>query len=50
MERKRELLDPRRLLPKRYIPEELGSNTRFHVFAILLTLVVSTLLFAWAES
>ncbi len=37
-------------MPKRYIPEELAPKTRLHVLAILLTLVVSTLLFAWAES
>ncbi len=49
MDRRRELPDPRRLLPRRYIPEELGAKTRLHVFAIVLTLVVATLLFAWAE-
>lgn len=50
MERRRELPDPRRFLPRRYIPEELGAKTRLHVLAILFTLVVATLLFAWAES
>ncbi len=49
MGERRELLDVRRLLPKRYIPEELGSKTRLHGLAIVLTLLVSTLLFAWAE-
>ncbi len=49
MDRERDLPDPRRLLPHRYIPEELGSKTRAHVFTILLTLAVATLLFAWVE-